>query len=350
MKTSTLPLGLALTFTLVISACEKTASTTPTPTPTATIATTPTVTPLPSGTGWLQRFAKITASSYATTSSRGYTEDAFSFSNLVNGAIGDASGGSEYCMWRPSGAVDSSTITFTWNSQVNVTNVYLTDNTTINQQITDGWISYDNTTSGATIPNDSNNFGPLPDAGTTILTVPGPGSPITSLTIHIGSHVGSSAGIEEVAIEGSRVSEVIPSANIIPYGYVSNTPSVWQPWPYVADSGPNRSWKAKDEDPATAWRTASSGPNARIEFTFDRLYAIDQIRLDDVPESAAHFSTARVTFPNLSSATPLTIAPGSTMNLSSTVTTDRVRIDLNTAPDGSNSGLSGVTIRGSYTP
>ncbi|MFH1262270.1 MAG: hypothetical protein V1495_02330 [Pseudomonadota bacterium] len=348
MKTSTLPIGLALTFTLVISACGKTAGTTATPTPTATPVVTTTAAPAVADR--IEMYAKLTASSFATIDPG--AQDAFSFLNVVDGAVGNGAGDSRGFIWRPASkeVIDSGWVKFEWNSQVKVTSIYLLDNPAVGHQIKGGRIIFANSVTSTSFTDA--DFPALTDDGTAWTVVNGPTGAITSLTVRINSHSGDAAGIAEIAVKGTRVSEDIASANIVPYGYISAFSNAIGG--YYSDTsdgtGPNRPAMAKDGTTATAWRTAGGGPNAYIEFKFDRLYTMDQIRLDDVPEGAAQFSTATVTFPGLSGAPTITIASNGTKVLPSTVTHDRVRIALDTAPSGSNSGLSEVTIRGIYTP
>jgi hypothetical protein len=324
----------------LFTACGKASDTTP-PNPTATPGIIPTVTINP-GSGHLEQYAKITASSEAS--------DEYTATNVADGQPGNSATMSQGFIWRPASDFNASWLNFKWNSQVRVTNIYLLDNPAPASQIKGGAISFSNSIDPSKTYADA-LFGELDDTAKSFTTVAGPSGPVDSLKIQILNSAGSNPGIAEVYIIGYRLDEAIASNNVAPYGHISYYSSVFDPIYAGTDTGLYRTVKIKDENFSSFWATNGNGASAKIQIDFDRAYTFEGIDLYDLPSGQKHFTNARIFFPKLTKeilvSKELADEKASTGNITETYTTDQVRIEFK-AGDTGNTGLSEIFLKARY--
>ncbi len=239
---------------------------------------TPTATPTPTYIN-LSPFAKIAATS---TFSDAYAAD------LVADGVKPLATNTDGFMWRPTvAAQNSSSISFTWNSQIQIQEIRLWDDPIVQSQITSGRIKFSNSIDSSVVVADK-SFTALPDDASTPGIVTGPDQAVTQITILIDTSINTSGnglppGFGEIEVMGVRVSEAIASADIIPYSQSSAVSPTANSFDPNVDNGPNRSFKSKDGNPSTAWLSNASLNNASIKWSFDLNYAISQIVLTDLP-------------------------------------------------------------------
>ncbi|MFH1018048.1 MAG: hypothetical protein V1798_07695 [Pseudomonadota bacterium] len=354
--------GVILTvaaFHLSFTSCGSSNSDpTPTPTPTATWTAASTTTDYN-----LTLFAKVSATCPPHADPCVFNADQWG-ADLVTGSNvgpdGPLASNTDGFMWRPAslGLVDSSSIEFTWNSQVVVTRINLYDDPIKDSQITSGFVHFTNSKDNTLTFTDLNFYtsqAPADDGKTALALTSNTSNPVTAVRVSILTHKTPTGAtlppsLRKIEVIGHRVDEVIAEGEIRPYVSIYTVSSIFNSYDAGFNNGPNRSFKMKDDDPGSYW-ASTNGSNARVEWSLDRLYTITKIVLKDI--STGTWTSGQLLFMDVSGDQPhaFTKAGDGTamLTLTDTIQSQHIQVQL-TGATATNSGLADISITASYTP